>query len=79
MTFLICNIISGECTVAAPTPELIEREFNRVDAYHKPRGADQMICEVPDVLGVNLTNYRQFPRNMIFDGIATWAKRKAVS
>lgn len=76
-TFMICNMVTGECTVEAPTPELIERTYHYTDAWHKPRGIEQVIVEIPKVYGLNIHTYRQFPRNMIFDGVALYAKRKA--
>lgn len=74
-TFMICNMITGQCTVEAPTPELIQRAFTYTDAWTPKRGIEQVIVEVPKVYGLNLHTYKNFPRNMIFDGVALYAKR----
>lgn len=76
-TFMICNMITGQCTVEAPTPELIQHVFDYTDAWTPPRGIEQVICEIPMVYGCNLHTYKMFPRNMIFDGVAIYAKRRA--
>jgi len=73
-TFMICNMITGQCTVEAPTPELIHAAFHSPHVK-PPRGIEQVIVEIPKVYGCNLHTYKQFPRNMIFDGVALFAKR----
>lgn len=75
--FFIVNVVTGKATSSAPTREGIERIFNYTDAYFKKRGPEQVICEFSPALGINLLNFGMFPKSMIWDGVATFAKGKA--
>lgn len=75
-TFLIFNSITGEVTVEAPNPEQIQHSFTYTDAHVKKRGPEQMIAEIPKVLGLNIYTFRNYPRAMLFDGVALYQKRK---
>jgi len=76
-TFAIYNMATKQITVTAPTPELIEREYNHTDAYFPKRGMMQQIAEFPSVLGLSIHTYKMFPESMIMDGITRYAQRKA--
>lgn len=76
-SFFIGNVVTGELTVQAPNAEQIEKVFGYTDTWTPKRGIEQVIVEIPRSYGVTLSNYRQFPRNMIFDGVARFAQRKA--
>lgn len=73
-TFCICNLVTGECTVTAPTPELIERAYHA--AWAPKRGPEQVIAEFPAAFGVTIHNFNTFPSTMVYDGIALYARRK---
>jgi len=75
--FFICNTITGKATVSSKTVEGIERSFTYRDSFIK-RGPEQVICEFSDAIGINLSNFTMFPKTMIWDGVATYAKRKAL-
>lgn len=74
-TFCICNLVTGECTTTAPTPELIERAYHA--AWAPKRGPEQVIAEFPAAFGVTIHNFNTFPSTMVYDGIALYARRKA--
>lgn len=76
-TFCIVNVTSGECTTTAPTPEMIERAYHA--RWAPPRGPEQVIAEFPAAYGVTINNFKQFPPNMVYDGVAMYAKRKAAT
>jgi shikimate kinase len=73
--FLICNSITGKATVSSKTAEGIERAFAYKDTFIK-RGPEQVICEFSDAIGINLTNFALYPKSMIWDGVASYARRK---
>ena len=71
--FIICNVITGRATTLAPSPELAEREFDRLKK-HRP---EWVIAEFPKALGIGLQNFTTFPKSMIYNGVALYANRKA--
>lgn len=75
--FAIYNLVTKQITTTAPTPELIEREYHYTDAYFPKRDMTQQIAEFPTVLGIDIRTYRLFPEQIILDGIARYARRKA--
>lgn len=75
--FFICNTVTGKATSSAPNAELIEAAFAYRDKYIE-RGPEQVICEFSDAIGINLHNFHMFPKSMIWDGVASYAKRKTV-
>lgn len=74
--FAIYNLVTKQITTTAPTVELIERAYAYRDQYIK-RDMMQQIAEFPVALGIDIRTYKMFPENMILDGIARYAKRKA--
>lgn len=77
--FAIYNLQTKQITTTAPTPEGIEREYAYSDAYMKKRDMMQVICEIPTMFGLTIHNYREFPEQVILDGIALYGRRKAGS
>lgn len=75
--FAIYNLVTKKITTTAPTPELIEREYVYTDAYFPKRDMTQVICEIPTMFGLTIHNYRDYPEQVILDGIALYGRRKA--
>lgn len=74
--YFICNVSTGQATVRAPSRELIERAYNHTDAYFRKRGPEQVICQFSKSLGITLLNFKMFPKSMIWDGVAMYARGK---
>lgn len=74
--FILYNTVTDQATVSAPTVEGIEHALAYSDAYIPKRGPEWVICEFSTAIGINLLNFKMFPKSMIWDGVATYAKRK---
>lgn len=77
MTYFLVNSITGEATSSAPTRAGIERIRNYSDAFWRKKGPEWVICEFSDALGINLLNFKQFPKSMIWDGVTIYARGAA--
>lgn len=73
--FFICNTVTGQATTSGPTAEQIEHAYHA--RWAGKRSPVEMICEFSRMLGITIHNFSDFPRSMIWDGVATYAKRKA--
>lgn len=72
-TYLIWNMVSGECTTEAMTPHGIERSHS---GWLKPRAAHEVVVMFPRALGVNLYTAKLMPVATMFEGMERWQKFK---
>lgn len=73
-TFFLVNTITGQATISAPTREIAEAKRNYSDKFIPKKGVEWMICEFPASLGITLRNFNMFPKSMIWDGVALYAR-----
>lgn len=74
--YFICNVVTGKASVRAPSRELVERAYHYQDNYFPKRGPEQVICRFSKALGINLLNFHTFPKSLIWDGVANYARGK---
>lgn len=75
-TFLIIDLVKWGVRVQASSVELIEKSYRKpITAI--PRGLTQQIGEYPDELDVNINTFKDVPREVVLEGIARYARRKA--
>lgn len=74
--FFIVNTVTGAATVSAPTREVAEAKLRYSDKFIPKKGVEWAICEFSPALGITLLNFHQFPKSMIWDGVALYARNK---
>ena len=77
--FIICNAVTGEATTLTRTPETAEHWLRYVDPYFKRKGPEWVIAEFPVILGIDLFTFKNFPKSMIWTGVALYGNRKAAT
>lgn len=72
-TYMIWNMVTGECTTEALTPQSIEKLHT---TWLKPRDAHEVVVMFPRALGINIYNSKSMPVATMFEGMERWNKFK---